>query len=424
MSFLARTGLDRFNPAQGGARGMKLVATGLLLVMAALFLAARSLEPIHPAWGYVRAFAEAAMVGGLADWFAVTALFRHPLGLPIPHTAIIPRNKDRIGDSLAAFLRDNFLTPSVVARRMRRLDLADAAGRFLTAPAGGSGDGRLRAGASRMIADVLEALDPERLGGMMKGMIASRLRALDVAPLIGQALSSAIDQDRHVPILNGIVRWAGRTLEANEHLIREMVHERAGAVMRWTGLDEKLAQAIIDGLQKLLTEMAADPEHPLRAKAEEGLAVLAADLQDDAATRAKVEAFKEELIANPAVTAWLDGMWESMRSGLLRAARDPDAAMAGRFGEALGQLGTTLRTDPRLKTMINSFARRATVGAVATYGDGIVRLVSDTVRGWDAETVTGRLESAVGRDLQYIRINGTLVGGLVGLALHLVDRLI
>jgi len=424
MSLLARTGLDRFNPAQGGARGMKLVATGLLIAMAALFLIARSLEPLHPGWGYVRAFAEAAMVGGLADWFAVTALFRHPLGLPIPHTAIIPRNKDRIGDSLAAFLRDNFLTASVVARRMRRLDLADAAGRFLTAPAGGATDGRLRSGASRMIADVLEALDPERLGGMVKAMVATRLRALEVAPLIGQALAAAIDQDRHVPILDGIVRWAGRTLEANDQLIRDMVHDRAGAVMRWTGLDEKLAQAIIDGLQKLLTEMAADADHPLRAKAEEGLATLAVDLQSDAATRAKVEAFKEELIANPAVAAWLDGMWETMRAGLLRAARDPDAAMAGRFGEAMRQLGATLRTDIRLKAMINSFARRATVGAVATYGDGIVRLVSDTVRGWDAETVTGRLESAVGRDLQYIRINGTLVGGLVGLAIHLVDTLI
>jgi uncharacterized membrane-anchored protein YjiN (DUF445 family) len=425
MTFLERSGLDRFNPAQGGVRGMRIAATGLLIVMAAIFLLARAQEPFHPAWGYVRAFAEAAMVGGMADWFAVTALFRHPLGLPIPHTAIIPRNKDRIGDSLAAFLRDNFLTPSVVARRMRRLDLADVAGRFLAAPPGGTGaDGRLRGGASRLIADVLEALDPERLGGMVKGMIASRLRALEIAPLVGQALEAAIDQDRHVPILNGIVTWAGRTLEANEHLIREMVHERAGTVMRWTGLDEKLAQAIIAGLQKLLTEMAADPAHPLRAKAEEGLAMLAIDLQEDTATRAKVEAFKDELIANPAVTDWLDGMWEGMRSGLLRAARDPDAAMAGRFGEALRQLGGTLRGDPRLKGMINSFARRATVGAVAAYGDGIVRLVSDTVRGWDAETVTGRLESAVGRDLQYIRINGTVVGGLVGLLLHLIDRLV
>src|SRR3569623_565370 len=165
---------------------MRIVATALLLAMAALYLAARGLDSRHPAWGYVRAFAEAAMVGGLADWFAVTALFRHPLGLPIPHTAIIPRNKDRIGDSLAQFLRDNFLTPAVVARRMRRLDVAGALGRFLADP---QGEGRLRAGAARMASDVLEALDQEKLGGMVKGAVAQRLLALDVAAPLGPALA-------------------------------------------------------------------------------------------------------------------------------------------------------------------------------------------------------------------------------------------
>ncbi len=169
--------------------------------------------------------------------------------------------------------------------------------------------------------------------------------------------------------------------------------------------------------------MAEDPAHPLRAKAEEGLAALAADLQHDAATRAKVSALKEEIIANPAVVAWIDSLWEGARAAMLRAARDPDAVTAGRLGEALRQLGATLQQDARLNAAINQFARRATIGAVASYGDGIVRLVSDTIRGWDAATVTTRLEAAVGRDLQYIRINGTLVGGLVGLGLHVIDAL-
>src|SRR3954470_21453023 len=154
--------LSRFNPAQPGARGMKVVATGLLVVMAGVFVAARALEPRYPWLGYVKAFAEAAMVGGLADWFAVTALFRHPLGVPIPHTAIIPRNKDRIGEALASFIRENFLIPSVVARRMQQLDIAGAAGRFLQTPAGEGT--RIRAGASRLIADIFESLDDERLG--------------------------------------------------------------------------------------------------------------------------------------------------------------------------------------------------------------------------------------------------------------------
>ncbi|WP_380873309.1 membrane protein [Sphingomonas sp. DBB INV C78] len=417
MGLIARTGLDRFNPAQGGARGMRIAATGLLILMAAVYLLARSQEAAgSPVWGYVRAFAEAAMVGGMADWFAVTALFRHPLGLPIPHTAIIPRNKDRIGDTLAAFLRDNFLIPTVVARRLRRVDVAAAAGRFLAQPP--TGEGRLREGASRLAASVLESLDDERLGGMVKGAIAARLKALDVAPLLGQSLRAAIAEDRHVPLLDGIILWAGRTLEANEHLIREMVHNRAGTIMRWTGLDERLATAIVDGLYKLVAEMADDPGHPLRTKAEEGLATLALDLQYDPEMQEKVARLKAEIIANPAVAAWIDGLWQQARNGLLNAARDPQAALAGRFGEALRQLGETLQQDERLRATINQFARRAAVGAVAAYGDSIVRLVSDTIRGWDAQTVTDRLESAVGRDLQYIRINGTVVGGLVGVAIH------
>jgi len=420
MNLLARTGLDRFNPAQGGVRGMRIAATGLLVAMAALYALASSLERGDNIWGFVRAFAEAAMVGGLADWFAVTALFRHPLGLPIPHTAIIPRNKDRIGDNLATFLRDNFLTPSVVARRMRRIDVAAAAGRMLASP---PREGRLREGASRLVADIIAAFDDERLGTMVKSAVAGRLRALDISPLLGQALEAAIGQDRHLPILDSIIGWAGHTLDANEPLIRAMVHDRAGSILRWTGLDEKLANAIVDGLKRLLTEMAEDHDHPLRAKAEEGLAKLAHDLQNDAGTQAKVARWKEEIIANPAVGAWIDGLWHNARTSLLRATRDPGAALAGRFGEALRQLGTTLQEDTGLRRALNQFARRATVGAVASYGDGVVKLVSDTIRGWDAQTVTGRLEAAVGRDLQYIRINGTVVGGLVGLTIHLIDVL-
>jgi uncharacterized membrane-anchored protein YjiN (DUF445 family) len=401
---------------------MRLVATGLLVLMAAIFLAARQFEQLHPAIGYVRAFSEAAMVGGLADWFAVTALFRHPLHLPIPHTAIIPRNKDRIAATLAAFLRDNFLVPRVVARRMQRLNVAAAAGRWLANPP--MGRGRIGTGASRLAADILESLDQERLGGMAKGAIAARLRAIDVAPLFGQALTAAIANGRHLPLLDGMIRWASRVLEANEHLIREMVHARAGAVMRWTGLDETLATKIIDGLHKLITEMAEDPAHPLRAKAEEGLERLAHDLQHDPALRAKVEAFKAEMLDNQAFHRWIEGLWEQGRAALLRVARDPERVLAGKVGEALRQFGETLQTDRKLADTINRFARRTAVGAASDYGDGIVRLVSDTIRGWDARTVTGRLENAVGRDLQYIRINGTLVGGLVGVAIHAVDALL
>ena len=412
---------DRLSPVQKGGRGMRLVATGLLVAMACLYLAARLLETGYPLAGYVRAFAEAAMVGGLADWFAVTELFRHPLGLPIPHTAIIPRNKDRIGDTLALFLRDNFLTASVVARRMRRLDVAAGLGRWLTAP---TGAGRLGEGAGRLLGDVLEQLADERFGGMVRGAMAARLRAFEPAPLVGQLLSAAIDADRHVPMLEAAIGWAARTLDANAELIRRMVHERSGSLLRLTGLDEKLAEAILAGLGKLLAEMASDPAHPLRVRAEEGLHQLAADLRSDPAMRARVNRLRDELIANPAVADWIGTLWHAMRTGVLRAVRSPDVVGSGRLGELLRQLGDTLVADARLREMINRFIRRTAVGTIARYGDGIVTLVSDTIRRWDADTVTDRLEMAVGRDLQYIRVNGTLVGGLVGLALHALGALL
>ena len=408
-------------PANGG-RQTRRVATGLLLVMAALYIVARLTEERHPWVGFVRAFAEAAMVGGLADWFAVTALFRHPLGLPIPHTAIIPRNKDRIGDTLAQFLRNNFLTPQVVARRMGRLDVAGAAGRLLAAPS--EGDDRLRRGGSRLIADIVDALGDERLGGMAKSAIVHKIGQIKLAPTLGQLLQAAMKDGRHQPVMDAVIRWAARTLEDNRPLIQQMVHERAGTIMRWTGLDETLANAIIEGLERMLQEAAEDPGHRLRIKVEEGLAVLAFDLQHDPVMQARVDRIRDEIVANTAMQRWLDGLWQQFGEGILRAARDPKAAMAGRMGEAVQQIGVTLRDDAGLRNLVNRFARRIAVGTAARYGDGIVKLVSETVRGWDAQTITDRLENAVGRDLQYIRINGTLVGGLVGVALHTVATLL
>lgn len=409
------------------ARRMRRAATGLLVLMAGLFLLARHFAGSHAggnvAWGYLLAFSEAAMVGGLADWFAVTALFRHPLGLPIPHTAIIPENKDRIADTMAAFLRENFLTAQVVARRMRGMNLAAAMGRFLCDPQGG-GEARLRSGAANLMGDVLQSLDQEQLGGMVKQGLRGQLERLDVAPLLGQLLGAAIADRRHMPLIESMIRWAGLTLEANEDLLREMIHTRANAILRWTGLDERLSGAILDGIYKLLAETIVNPDHPLRHKIEEGLETLARDLTNDPAMQARVERMKLEVLANPAMARWMDGMWERVRSALLRAARDPDAALSGQFGASLAELGQALQRDERLQFLVNRFARRTLVGIVTRYGDQIVRLVSETVRRWDAKTVTDRIEGAVGRDLQFIRINGTLVGGLVGVAIHGVDQLL
>ncbi|MEO6152599.1 MAG: DUF445 domain-containing protein [Croceibacterium sp.] len=396
---------------------MRLAATALLVAMAAVYLGARQLEAIHPGWGFLRAFAEAAMVGGLADWFAVTALFRHPLGIPIPHTAIIPENKDRIADTMAGFLRENFLTPTVVARRMRDMNLARAAGEFLATPRE-SGPGRMRSGAAGLLADLLESLDPDRLGRQVSAGLARQLDRIDVAPLLGSALAAAIADGKHRPLLDAMVRWTGQSLEANEDLVRKMIHERANALLRWTGLDERLANSVIDGLYRLLAEVLVDPEHPLRRKIEEGLAQLAHDLQHDAETGAKVERIKRDILANPAVGEWWMGVWEKLRRSLIDMARNPHSALSGQLGESLADLGRALQNDAGLQWQINRFARRTAVGVSSRYGGQIVTLVSETVKRWDAHTVTNRIESAVGRDLQFIRINGTVVGGLVGLLIH------
>ena len=405
------------------ARRMRLIATGLLLVMAAAFMLIRRFGGEHPAWGYALAFTEAAMVGGLADWFAVTALFRHPLGIPIPHTAIIPENKDRIAATMATFLRDNFLTPVVIAKRMRSYNIAATTGGYLAEPMRG-GQSRLRAGAANLLGDILESLNPEQLGGLVKRGLRSQLERIDLAPLLGQLLTAAIADRRHLPVLEGLIHRAALTIEDNETLIREIIHRQANTLLRWTGLDEKLANTALDGLYRLLAETLVDPGHPLRAKVEEGLEQLAHDLLHDTKMQERVAAFKAEVLANPVMARWLDGFWERLRGQMLRAARDPAGALSGGLGASIGEFGSALQRDARLQLLVNRFARRTVVGITTRYGDEIVRLVSETVKRWDARTVTDRIEGAVGRDLQFIRINGTMVGGLVGLALHAVNGLL
>src|SRR5690606_19084578 len=357
----------------------------------------------------------------LADWFAVTALFRRPLGLPIPHTAIIPANKDRIADTMAGFLRDNFLTPTVVARRMREMNLARAAGDFLAEPRM-EGKGRIREGAAGLLAELLESLDPERLGSQVRAGLARQAEKIEGAPLLGSALSAAIADGRHRPLLESLIRWAGMALEQNEAMVRSIIHSRANAVLRWTGLDERLANSVLDGLYRLLAEVLVDPEHPFRKTVEEGLEKLAHDLAHDPDTREKVEAAKREILANPAVGEWWMGVWEKLRHSLIDMARNPDTALSGQLGESLAELGRALQKDPALQWQVNRFARRSVVGLATRYGAQIVQLVSETVRRWDGRTVTDRIERAVGRDLQFIRINGTLVGGLVGVTIHFLTQ--
>ena len=441
---------------------MRLIATLLLMAMACCWVAVLMVRPRFPELavelGYARSFFEAAMVGGLADWFAVTALFRHPLGLPIPHTAIIPSNKDRIGDSLAVFLKDNFLTPSVVARRLENFDLAGALGRWLTAPpvVGDAKAGRLRRALSKLLLQFADALDGATMAQLLGVTVTDRLRDRPVAPLLARLLRPLIDAGRHEAVVEAVLAAAMNVVDARQEDIHAAVAARAPKYMPGF-VDRGYAKAFIDGVQDHLfamTEEAAElqrrdagaiaqnfrerlaahegnspppappiaralgREHPDRQAITAWLHGLADALENPASNAAReVEAAKLEILDAPATAALFGSMWETVRTLLAEMVAAPPGAGRGRIAVAAGEV---VLTNAALADAINTLARRTAVSVVGSYGDAIVRLVSDTIRGWDAATVTDKLETAVGRDLQYIRINGTVIGGVVGLIIHAV----
>lgn len=416
--------MDAAATRAAGAARMKAVATGLLLLMAILFLGATwGIAHVDPRFVWVQAFAEAAMIGGLADWFAVTALFRHPMGLPIPHTAIIPRSKDRIGDALATFLKDNFLTPKNVARRLDGFDAAQTLAGFLERPAS---TGRIRRGIAQLMGQLWDSDAGRAVTARLQQGTLDRLRDTEVSPLLGRMLEAVVAEGRHRPVIDGLIAWAGRTLDSQEGLIRAMVEERTSWVLRLVNVDERIAGELVGGLRALLADLAGDPNHPVREKADRALANLAFDLQFLPETREKVEQLKRDLIANPALGEWLDGIWGRLKMRLVAMAHGggPGEGLGDGPGDGLGDIGPSmaraLRGDPALAGAINQLARRSLVGLVSDHGDRIVALVSDTVKGWDTATITDKLESAVSRDLQYIRLNGTLIGGSIGVGLHAV----
>lgn len=401
---------DAATPA--GGRRLRAFATALLFVMAALlFLATWAMHALSPHYVWLKSFAEAALVGGLADWFAVTALFRHPMGLPIPHTAIIPRSKDRIGDTLARFLHENFLTEDVLGRQLARLDTATFLADFLSRPVSG---GALQQNALQLVGQLLETEAAAEIGEKLKSGAIGQLSETRISPLAGRMLGAALASERHVPIVNAIIDWASRTLHSQEGLIRAMVTERTAWLLTLVKIDNRIADALINGLDNLLAEMAGNPAHPVRRRAGRALARLAHALQHDPAMQAKAEALKRELVHSPALRDWLDDLWQRGRAGFSTFLSGPDAA------DISVAVARALREDEALALAVNDIARRTLLNVVGHHGDTIVGLVSETVRGWDSATITEKLESAVLRDLQYIRLNGTLIGGTIGIVLHAI----
>jgi uncharacterized membrane-anchored protein YjiN (DUF445 family) len=400
-------------------RRMRVIATGLLVLMAVLFvaasLAARTWPGLQPWLGPVRAFAEAGMVGACADWFAVTALFRRPLGLPIPHTGIIPRNKDRIGEALGRFLAENFLTPEVLTERLRQLELARWGGEWLGRPGQAA---RLAQRVTAVLPEAMRLLPPHAIRDMAGSAAMAAANAIPAAPAASRMLAAAWGQGRSQAALDwGVARLAAYLAE-HEEALQQQVEVHSG---RWMPrfVDRLIAAKISGGLQDLLQAMMA-PDHPWRLEIAEAIESFIDRLAHDPDLAARAETLKRQLLADPALHAQAQSLWDELEA---RLTAGDSAALQRRIEQALTALGAWLRGSDTAQHRLNDWARAVALRLIAPRRRQIGGLVADVVAGWDAKGIVDRLELQVGRDLQYIRINGTLVGGLVGLVLYAVTRI-
>ncbi len=401
---------------------MRRIATGLLALMALVFLAARTQQARHPWLSFVGAFAEAAMVGALADWFAVTALFRRPFGLPIPHTAIIPENKDRIGESLGNFLQHNFMTREVLADELAQVDFAGGAARWLEheensrvvaahRPSLHFHDGRVPA--------LLRLVEDEQAAAFMRRALAGSLKDVRFAPLLGQVLSVLVAGGQHFVLLEHILRLVAGALEQNRPYIRQKVHENSP---RWMpkAIDEKFFERLMTGVQSILLEIQGE-DSEWRARFQGATEELIGQLASSPEYEAKLQALVARALGDPLFRGYVGQVWQECKRRLLA---DAGARMQARVAEALRLFGRALAQDAAMRGKLNGWMRAVLADAIAERRDVIAAVVKRVIRKWDGETVSRKLELQVGKDLQYIRINGTLVGGLVGLLLHTLGLLL
>jgi uncharacterized membrane-anchored protein YjiN (DUF445 family) len=368
----------------------------------------------------IRATAEAAMVGALADWFAVTAIFRHPLGVPIPHTAIIPANKDRIGRALGQFVQQNFLSPELVAVRLREAQPARRAGAWLAEPANAH---RASETVATVVAGLPDVLDDDEISAAVRHAIIERVRATPAAPLLARGLEVAIAEGHHQTMVNAVLARAGEYLDDN----RDVLYERVRNESPWWlpgALDERIFGKIFRGAQRLVADVEADPNHELRGDIDIRLRELVQRLRTDPELAERVEARKEQLLDHPDVQAWAGSVWADVKDYLVRSARQPGSVLRSRFGAGLVGVGSRLRDDPALQATVDGWVIEAVVAMATQYGAGAADYIAATVERWDPADTADRLELVVGRDLQFIRINGTVVGGLAGLLIYLVGSML
>lgn len=390
------------------------IATGLLVLMLAVLVATFLVPPV-PFWtGLVRAAAEAGLIGGLADWFAVTALFRRPLGLPIPHTAIVTRQKDRIGVALGRFISTHFLTEEALAPRLRQLDLAGHTARWLADDANAAGLAE-RAGA--LLPFAVARMGDENLRAFFRQALYRQLHAGDIAPFAGRALAAVAQGGHHFVVLDEVVAVARTAIRDHRAAVMAEVGQRTGRwVPKW--VDTKLADALMNGVDDVLQRLAR-PGSDVRGRVDRAVADLAAGLQTDPAWRERLQQWKAKLLNDPALQAMLESLWDDIRARALADLDKPDSRIRAALGTALGAGGRALLADLALQERLNRRLEIVLTTVLLPQRARIGDFIADTVRRWDAAEITDRLELAVGKDLQYIRVNGTLVGALAGIVIYL-----
>jgi len=399
---------------------MKWIAMALLVGAAIVYAVASFQQARHAAWGYVAAFAEAAMVGALADWFAVVALFRHPLGLPIPHTAIIPSNKDRIGENLAAFICTNFLGTSQVLDKLREFRAADRLAAWLADPHHAQ---QVSIHLGALLSHALRALDDEPVRHFFRSTVLARLGRVDSTRLLGELLDVLTADGRHQQVLDAALRQLGRVLD-DETLKQEVADVVAAEVkyLRFVGLDTAAGrfatEKMVAGVVRLVSEMGEDPAHPLRQRFDEFMRGFIADLKHDAAMREKGERLKAELLGHPQLATYLHGLWSQVIDWTRQDLARDDSTLRARAAAATRALGQQLQDDVAMREWIDAQLLAGAPRWIDRYREDIRRYIVNRVSSWNADEMTGELERNIGRDLQFIRINGTLVGGLAGLLIH------
>jgi uncharacterized membrane-anchored protein YjiN (DUF445 family) len=403
-------------------RRMKLVAVGFLVGATVLFLVCRW-AGAHgaAAWvGYVGAAAEAGMVGALADWFAVTALFKHPLGIPIPHTAIIKRKKDQLGEGLGTFVRENFMSPQVVETKLREAEIASRLGKWLCDYGHAT---RVATEASNVLRVGLEMLRDEDVQHVFDRMIVKRLAEPKWGPPVGRVLGTLLAENRQEALIQLLADRAFEwSLNAGEVIQRVVERDSPSWSPRW--VDHLVGDRIHRELMDFTDKVRRNPDHELRQSATRFLFEFADDLQHDPDTIARAEAVKEQIMARDEVTRAAETAWTALKRIVMESVDDPSSELRTRIADSVQHIGESLRDDADLRDKVDGWIIRGAKHLVSEYGVEITAIITETIERWDADEASRRIELHVGRDLQFIRINGTVVGALAGLVIYTVAQLL